>query len=470
MCQKIVTALLLVTLGLLTGCSGSASKSPLANSGSPVSLTIGDAPPNGVAAVFFEALITGASMQPSDMTKAAVSLTSTPVEIEFRHLQTDTAFLSIENVPPDTYKSITLTFGAAVLTIVNHSGAAIGSCANNSVCQVTPNFNPSTATISNSPFPLMIDANAAFGLQLDFDLNTSLQNDLSINPTVTLTRVTREEGADEDKEMEEVDDIDGQVTAVGTNQFTLHNEQTGQSFTIVVDSNTKFANFDEAGCTANPQDFSCVKMGQILEVDLSAAGTGTMLAKKVELAEDVNQAELKGTITTVDSSTQFHMVVFNEEPAVSGVSEGGPVVVTILPSASFQVDNDELDTSGFTFASSADLLVGQDIQVHPVSVTSAGGITTITTDQVRLRPSQITAQVGTTNPGNGTFTLTGLSPLFTGATPAITSITVNTSPETKFINVSGVGGLAGGNTVSTKGLLFNTAGSPTLVAKKVIKR
>jgi len=31
----------------------------------------------------------------------------------------------------------------------------------------------------------------------------------------------------DDQEMEEVDEVDGQVTAVGTNQFTLMNERSG---------------------------------------------------------------------------------------------------------------------------------------------------------------------------------------------------------------------------------------------------
>jgi len=44
------------------------------------------------------------------------------------------------------------------------------------------------------------------------------------------------------------------------------------------------------GCTVSPQDFSCVKMDQILEVELSESGTGTMLAKRVEFVEKRQQA------------------------------------------------------------------------------------------------------------------------------------------------------------------------------------
>ncbi len=152
MCRNIFVALMLVTCGFLAACGGGSMNSSPTVNGVPMSITIGDTPPSGVAVLFFEALITGGSLQPSDMSKAAVPVLTTPVEVEFGHLQTDTAFLSLTNIPPDTYKSLTLTFGNAVLTIVNHSGAAIGSCANNAVCQITPNFNPSTATLS-SPFP-----------------------------------------------------------------------------------------------------------------------------------------------------------------------------------------------------------------------------------------------------------------------------------------------------------------------------
>jgi hypothetical protein len=287
--------------------------------------------------------------------------------------------------------------------------------------------------------------------------------------------VTHRRREDDQGDMEKAEDVDGQVTAVGTNMFTLMNERSGQSFTVNVDSNTAFQDFDRAGCTASPQNFSCVMMGEIVEVDLSESGTGTMLAKRVKLEEQANQGVLKATITTVDSSTQFHAVVFNQEPALSGVSEGGAVVVTILPSATFEASNQEMgEDGGFTqtglsFASAADLLVGQDVQVRPQTVTSAGGVTTITSDRIRLRPSQITGQVGTIN-SDGTFMLTGLSPLFAGATPAITSIKVEMVSKMSFEDVSGLSGLAVGNTVSVKGLLFNTSGLPTLLAKGIRKQ
>ncbi len=461
----------LLTIGLLFACS---SMGPIrVTNGVPMSLTIGDTPPNGVAVLFFEASITGASLQPSDPSKPAISVLTNPVEVEFGHLQTDTAFLSLANVTPDTYKSMTLTFGNAEMTIVNHSGAPIGSCANNSVCQLTPNFSTSMVTLSGAPFPVTIDMNSVAGIKLDLNLNSSVQNDLSINPVVTIAHFRQRQDSDEDQEMEQLDELDGQITALGTNQFTLVDRRNGQSFTVNVDSNTVFEDFDRAGCTANPQNFTCLQMNQIVEVKLSENGMGSMLATRVEFIENASQEAIKGTITSVDSSTQFHMVVFREEPSVNGISEGAPVVVTIAPNATFQIGREEMGEDGgfsmlgFSFASSADLMVGQDVQVRSGMVSSANGVVSVTTDLVRLWPSQITGQVASINSSNGTFTLSGLSPLFTGATPPVNSINVLMLSNMDFEDFPMQSQLAVGNTVSVKGLLFNTPTTPTLVTRTI---
>ena len=115
-----------------------------------------------------------------------------------------------------------------------------------------------------------------------------------------------------------------------------------------------------AGCTVSPQDFTCLAMNQIVEVKLSENGMGTMLATRVEFIENASREAIKGTINSVDSPKQFHMVVFREAPSVNGVSEGAPVAVTIAPNAVLQIGREELgedggfSMSGFSFASSAD--------------------------------------------------------------------------------------------------------------------
>jgi len=130
--RSIPFVLALVSSAFLSACGGS-TNSMTAVGGVPMSLTIRDTPPSGVAVLFFEASITGASLQPSDSTKPAVSVLSAPVEVEFGHLQTDTAFLSLANVPARRLWEHSVDLRSAQLTIANHSGAAIGSCANNTV-------------------------------------------------------------------------------------------------------------------------------------------------------------------------------------------------------------------------------------------------------------------------------------------------------------------------------------------------
>jgi len=125
-------------------------------------------------------------------------------------------------------------------------------------------------------------------------------------------------------------------------------------------------------------------------------------------------------------------------------------------------ENGGFSDAGLSFASGADLLVGQDVQIRPVTTSN------VTTDLVRLWPSQITGTVGGVDTSNGTFTLTGLSPLFTGAMPAVTTITVETLSGLKVMDSDHASsGLpaADSKPVSVKGLLFKTPGMPTLVTR-----
>jgi len=160
--------------------------------------------------------------------------------------------------------------------------------------------------------------------------------------------------------------------------------------------------------------------------------------------------------------------VIDEEPPIPGVDVGNPVTVTIQSGASFVVHNHEeggaFIPTNTSFSSSADLTVGQEVQVRTLP-SSAG--TSIVTDRVVLRPSHITAKVESVSGGN--FIVNNLSSLFTGATPPVTEIQALVTSETKFEHVSGVSGLGAGDSVALRGLLFKTTGLPELVVEKVRK-
>ncbi|HEV2233951.1 MAG TPA: DUF5666 domain-containing protein, partial [Terriglobia bacterium] len=315
-------------------------------------------------------------------------------------------------------------------------------------------------------------ASTPSGLLLDFNLNSSIQTDLSITPTITFSQFTEAQDGNDESEIEtedqqgEFDETSGRVTTIDAvnSQFTITDSH-GQTLTVKVDSNTRFEDFDNIGM-ANA--FASLAVGQIISANVEVLSGGTLLAREVQLEDQSNEDDLEGTIVSVDSPTQFHMVVLDEEPEIPGVAVGNPVTVTIQSGALFLVNTHEDDGASVptnaSFSSSADLMVGQGVRIRSLAGSSG---TAIVTDRVVLRPSHISAKVESLSGGN--FIVNNLSSLFTGATPAVTEIQVLVSSMTHFENASGVTGLSVGDSVAMRGLLFKTTGLPELVAEKVRK-
>jgi hypothetical protein len=166
-------------------------------------------------------------------------------------------------------------------------------------------------------------------------------------------------------------------------------------------------------------------------------------------------------------------VVLDELRSVSNVTVGNAVVVT-LSNPSFRVKTEALQVPSAlqgAFEGAVDtsqLLTGQTVQIRLTAPANPGPPIRVTADRVRLRMTQVTAKVqGAPAPPN--FTVGSLPSLFTNA--SISSIHVQTSSSTDFVGVSGVSGLADGDTTSLRGLLFkNGTNPPELIAKKVRKR
>ncbi len=456
---------------LVAGCGGSTQPTqPLAPRS--LSLSIRDNPPAGLSVLSFEINVTGASLQPSDPKKAAVPVVTSPIEVELTQLETEKALLNAVNAPEDTYSSISLTFANPELTILNQSGQSITmgtqTCLNGQVCEFKPSLNQSSVTINSTPFPVTISASAPIGLVVDFDLNSSIQNNLSVSPAVTLAAVAAQPFNSSQMEIEDIEGLNGRVQSVSSAGFTLQDSTSGQTFTINVDNNTQFQDFNQVGCAAN--NFSCVQVGQIIEVEhLLVLDNGTLLASEIQLDDAVNEEQLEGTIVAVNAANnQFQMVVEDEEPVVPGVNVGNLVTISINTPAQFAVDSDDLSgaiPSGVSFASVSDLLVGQEVKVRALIVSSPITGTTVTTDRVKLHMSQFPGTVASLNVPN--FAVNNLPALFTSN--GINQVQVVVSSGTEFEGVSGGSSLTAGSKVVLRGLLFKAAGDPILVAKKVRK-
>jgi hypothetical protein len=454
-------------LFFLNGCGGGAMSTAIGTPGtvqtSAVTLMMTDAPPVGVTVLSFEVTVNGAVLNPGN-----VQLIAAPQKIEIKNLETESALLTTINAPAGTYQSITVNLSNPELTILNQSGAAIGNCANNAVCHLEP-AAAGNVTFSSAPFPLMLAANTPTAFQVDVNVESLISNDLTLNfnaaSAVTLAQLPLP-GQPADH-LDDLDDLLGTVQSVDASnkKFTLHSM--AGDFSIQTDGNTEF---ELEGCSAN--NFTCLVTGAVVEIDARVMSGGTIIAKKIELQENEVEDELEGTIFKIDDTTHFDMVVLGELRGTSNVNLGNTIVVS-LSSANFQVDTNGLTVPGAlqgAFEGAVDtsqLIPGQEVQVKVSSVTP-GPPLAVTTNRVRLRRDQFTANV-TGAPAAPNFNVAGLSGLFTGA--GISTIQVQTSSTTNFQGVAGVSNLADSDRVSLRGLLFGNGGNdPILIAGKVRKR
>jgi hypothetical protein len=371
-------------------------------------------------------------------------------------------------VTPGTFASLTLTFANPKLTFRNDTGTALAGCAVGAVCEIKPT-GTLTSTVNFPGSGIVIMTNSPIGIQVDVNpdtiLSATLGVDFSLAGAVSVQQLAMKPAG----ELEDLDDLRGTVQNLDTSnkKFTLHTSE--GDFPITTDNNTAF---DFETCAGN--NFTCLQNNQVVEVDAKLMAGGMFLAKKIGFEDDAEDDELEGIVFKIDDATHFEMVVLDELRSVNNVNVGNPIVVT-LSNPGFQVKADGLSVpsalqGGFEGATdTSQLLPGQTVEIRLTGPANPGPLVTVTTNRVRLRMTQFTANVkaGSIVPPN--FSVDTLPALFTNA--GISSIHVQTSSNTDFEGVSGVTALADGNTVSLRGLLFkNGALSPELVVKKVRKR
>jgi hypothetical protein len=482
--QYFVAVSLAVLLSLsLLGCGSSTTSNPMSSSPGaatvPVSITIHDTPPGDANILQFKIELTAATLQPAGMNQQPIDMLPGPQDVELIHLQTESAFLANRSVPAGQYSSLTVTFADPRMVLFNSSSTTtftVGnqSCAPMQTCNLTPPLNQMTVTISNGPFPITLSANSPLALDLHFDVNASVQSDLSVTPMVSLTQLPVPPNAGG-----EHTHIFGVVTAVTSPTFTLQSGFDGTSSTITTDSNTEY-HFGQS-CAAD--NFSCIMVGQLLKVKVNVMSNGTLEATDVRLIQAQGLPAFHGTITAVNAAqSQFQIAVdFDDmpeggDPHFQPAAGAHSVTVQLSSSTTFSIDSDNLTLpSGLSFAGVQDLVVGQTVEFQPaLPVTTTGTPPmvqiTVGATSVQLEPTQITATVSAVNaqasPPN--FILNSLPSLFTGA--GITQIQVDTVMGTDFENINGIGALSTGQTVSVSGLLFNTPTQPTAVAVQVKQR
>lgn len=441
----------------------------------PVSLTMLDAPPAGVTVLSFEVTVNQATLAPGN-----VNLLTTPVKIEVKELEVEAAFLSTVNVPAGTYNSLAVTLTNPELTILNQTGGTLpGNCANGAVCEYKPAVT-GTFTYSGAPFPITIAAGSPTGLLVDLNLNNLITGANTVDFTAAgALVVTQSSAAGGTGQLEELEDIVGKISAVrsANNEFDVQVASDGQTRTLTFqyDSMTQFHDFDKVGCVAN--NSTCLAVNLLVEVDARLMAGGVLLARKVEVEDEDNdnEEELEGVIVDISGlPASFEMVLVHEHINVAGLEVGNRVQVNVLAPTRFRVDADELPISeqgNPDFDMTSDLMVGQVVEVERQSAV-LGTPPAFDTNRIKLKDSRVTGRIASIDTTNNIIVLDTLPRLF-GPSPA-TTLQVRVFPQTRFRSpVTGISGLAVGNTISVRGPLFKNPGgsaNPALFAKRIRKR
>jgi hypothetical protein len=497
--RVVVFLSIVVSLLFMVGCGSQSQVSPTAESNPsptatnvPVSLTVTDTPPAGVTVLFFQLSLTGAYLSPGNV---SLLPSTNVIPVNVSQLQTDSLFLGSMNVPAGTYTSLTLTFSPnSQLTIYNGSGATMGSgsnaCANDTVCQITPNPSNLTQTFSTAPFPVTLTAGSPLAFKLDIHLDSIIQPDLSVNlgatNGVTISELlSPSSGAPVPALGHLIGTVQSVNASTSPNGFTLVTGD-GRTFAIDVGSSTTYSDFPAAtGCSTSAETFSCLATQEIVRVEVSLQTDGTLLASEVEYVQPAGQTTVEGNIIRLSSSggnTLMDLILQQGDNTPTPLNMGRRVTVTVPPSGvTYAVDSGNFAIpSGLTFTSASDLLVGQDVSVVVMgSLTTGSGsdnssswisraAITFTTDSITLEPSQITGPVTAIDTSGLSFTLNTNPHYFVPAAiptgpPAwmAVGITVQTTGATTFTNLNpdSIAGLADQDIVSVEGWLFPTPGA-----------
>jgi hypothetical protein len=464
--------LLLVAAGVLAGCGGSGTHFGGGQANTvPVTVSMTDTPPAGVSVLSFQARLTDARLNPGN-----VELLGAPVTIDLARLQTETSLVASTTVPPGTYTSVALTFSSpAPLTIQNNSGGTltdgVTNCLNLQVCALSPAVTTLTGSVNLPGAGATLTGTTPAALLLDLNVANVLANTPPLQATLVANTTASQLAAALGAPFEALEDVVGVVSAPANGAFVLQTALA--SYNVTTNSSTQFLNFSLGGCGSG--GFVCIAAGQIVSVNMSLQSNNTLIATDV-FFEDNSTAlpEIEGVVVATGGlPAQFSMVVLHETPAASGPAVVGSPVTVALNATPFAVDNlvGTLNTAGFSFASTADMIVGQEVSVQQGAGSTAS---VIQASRVLLRSSRITGTVAITATSPN-FTMNGLPPFLQNASPAITQIVFRTATTFTPIGTE-YGGTAAnvsqifvGRSISVRGQLFANNGNPTLLASRVVQ-
>ena len=440
----------------LSSCGGGSSMGTTSAQSQATIYTVGtDAPLPSV--VSCEVNVTGITLFNGTTN---VSVLSQPQIVDFAQLSGLHQLLDLTAVPIGTYTSATITIASPVIGFIETSVNP-------------PMINTINGTLSQSSVtvnfanPVMVSDADLFGLRMEFDLRQSLQTDGNGQVTGAVNPVFEVALLNSTDSQVAIDDFHGGVVGVtGPNTFTMQGPH-GRQWTVTTSDNTMLddPNSPVSGFTTN----TIVEVSGVLD-----PVTHSIDASELEVVSN-DDFFMGGLFTSVRPpsrpATQVDLCVRELLPAVNGVSDGQIETLNLNGSEKYMIEHINLPLTTLLFNNS-ELAAGQRVGIGG-DLSTTNGTTTLTAHRVVLRRQ---GQAGGWVPGStviqnnnaGSFQL---NDQWTAGVVLPQPLTVMTTNDTNFVNLSGLSALQGAQPIPIRVvgfILMNQAtGQPVMVARSV---
>lgn len=457
----------------LMGCgSGSIATTSSPTGNATFNLVVTDTPPTNVTVLSFQVQITGAVLQPGN-----VSVLPRPVTVDLAQLATDTSFLASTVIGSATYTSLTITLANPQVTLMNNTSgtltAAGQSCIAGAICTFSLALNNASVTISSGVLPLSVTANSSTGLNLDLSIPDLLQSDLSITlangSSVNLSLLPQPSSST--AQQVELDDIMGTITQVSTSQVSL-TTVSGDSLVLTPSSSMKVL-YPSSVCSSGTS--ACLAVGQVVSIDAGMLGSGALSLNAVSYIGASGTPAVKGLVLSTNTTAPTPSIQLLVQRQVNASSLTAGTIATVdlpLSSTAYAVGATSSPTVvGGVFSTPTDLMVGQELMVTAIGSPSS----TFTASNLYLEDSQTIGRIAALNSASTSLMINGLSGLYSGSRPIVQQIGVSTDASTEYFGYStaSFSSLAAGQFISVRGPLFNTLlsqGQPSIAAVTIRSR
>jgi len=464
--DKCVRALFaILPLVLLASCGGGAGSSSSSNgSGTQTAsvYTIGtDQPLPSV--ISCQLTVTGVTVYNST-TSTNESVFSGSQVIDFAQLSGLHQLMDLNSVPTGTYTSATVTFSNPVIGFINVPGG--GGEPTIQTVNGTLSMGSVMVTFAN---PFVLSAADLVGLRMDFDLRQSLATDSNGNITGAVNPVFHMALLNSTNADVSIDDfLAGYVEASGNGNFIVQGPH-GRQWTVETNDNTIFDDSDVAMSSYTPNTILAIT-GSLDPVSMG------IVASEIQVVSN-SGFYFGGLFTWINPATgpatSADVYVREELPVVSGVEPGDITTLPLNGSEVYKIGHINLPLTTLLFSNSA-LAAGQRVGIGGTLDTS-GATPQLTVSRVVLRrqgqAGTLAGNVVVNNGNNGSFQLTDN---WTAGVLLPAPLTVMTTNDTVFINLSGLSALQGAATTTplrVVGFVIVDPGmspaAPVLVARSV---